>query len=471
MDVFTALQTAVSGLKAQSFSLENISGNIANSQTTGFKRVDTSFVDLVGEAQTPSRQVAGTVAANSRMTNTVQGSFNATEVGTNMALNGSGFFAVDTKTGDANGQSTFSPTDLYTRRGDFALDKEGYLVNGGGAYLKGSSLDPVTGQTTGQGPIQISNSILPAHGTTTITYSANLPKMPATTNANASVPGSELLGTLTSGADPAKRSDADTATKTISASDSQSFVNGSILGPSLTAYTSAGAPVSLQTRWAKVQSGDATASPATNDIWNLFYANQSAIANTPSNTAPAWTNAGTAFQFNGSGQLVSPTGNSVPISGVTVDGVSLGNLTLKYGAGGLTGYAASGGTVSTNTLTQDGYTSGTLNSVAVTKEGRVSGTYSNGNTVDLASIKIVQFKNPDGLKANSNGNYEQTLDSGTPIVGLNGSTVVGSNVEQSNTDIASEFSKMIVTQQAYSANTKVVSTAQDMMSALINIIR
>ncbi|MDB5646125.1 flagellar hook protein FlgE [Methylobacterium sp.] len=463
MDVFTAMQTAVSGLKAQAFSLDNISGNIANSQTTGFKRVDTSFVDLVAEQQTPSRQVAGTVAANSRQTTTVQGGLNATDVGTNMALNGSGFFVVQTKTTDANGQANFSPSDYYTRRGDFALDKDGYLVNGGGSYLKGNSLDPVTGQATDEGPIKVSNSILPAHPTSSITYSANLPKTPATTNANTNVPGSELLGTLASGANPAILSG--TGSSTVSVADASSFINGSIAGPSLTAYTASGGPVGVQTRWAKVQNADTAA--GTNDVWNLFYADKSAVTS----TATSWTNAGTAFQFNGSGQLTSPATTSVTIPALTVDGVNLGNIQLNYGSGGLTGYTASGGTVTTNTLTQDGYTSGTLNNLSITKDGKVSGTYSNGNTVALANIKVVQFNNSDGLKADSNGTYEQTLDSGTPLVGLDGTTVIGGNVEQSNTDIASEFSKMIVTQQAYSANTKVISTAQDMMTALINIIR
>ncbi|WP_264045782.1 flagellar hook protein FlgE [Methylobacterium flocculans] len=463
MDVFTAMQTAVSGLKAQSFSLENISGNIANSQTTGFKRVDTNFVDLIAEQQTPTRQVAGSVAANSRQTTTVQGSLNATEVGTNMALNGEGFFAVQTKTGDAAGQSTFSASDFYTRRGDFAPDKDGYLVNGAGSYLKGNSLDPVTGQATGEGPIKISNSILPARPTSTITYSANLPKTPATKNANASIAGSELLGTLASGANPAILSG--TGTKTVSAADSASFINGSIDGPSLTAYTESGGPVGIQTRWAKVQNADTETD--TKDVWNLFYADKSTVTS----TSTSWTNAGTAFEFSSSGQLTSPTTTAVTIPALTVDDVSLGNIQLNYGSGGLTAYTSSGGTVTTNTLTQDGYSSGTLNNLSITKDGKVSGTYSNGNTVALANIKVVQFNNSDGLKANSNGTYEQTLDSGTPLVGLNGTAVIGGNVEQSNTDIASEFSKMIVTQQAYSANTKVISTSQDMMSALMNIIR
>lgn len=462
MDVFSALQTAVSGLKAQAFALDNISGNIANSQTTGFKRIDTSFVDLIAE-QSPQHTVSGTVAANSRLTTTTQGALTATDINTNMAINGDGFFVVQTKTGDANGQAAFGATNFYTRRGDFSQDKDGYLVNGGGSYLTGTSLDPVTGQSTGEGPIRISKTTLPAHATATITYSANLPKTPATTNASSGTPGSELLGTLASGADPAIRSGS--GASTVSAADAPSFIRGSIAGPGITAYTESGSAVLVQTRWAKVQNADAAS--GTSDAWNLFYQNDTAAASTDS----AWTNAGTAFQFNSSGQLAAPAGSAVTIPALTVNGINLGNIVLNYGNGGLTAYASSGGTVTTNALQQDGYTSGSLNDIAVTSEGKVTGTYTNGSTVALATVKVVQFTNSDGLKSDSNGNYEQTVDSGSPLVGYNGSSLVGGDVEQSNTDIASEFSKMIVTQQAYSANTKVISTAQDMMSALMNIIR
>ncbi|GJE19104.1 flagellar hook protein FlgE [Methylobacterium marchantiae] len=462
MDVFTAMQTAVSGLKAQAFSLENISGNIANSQTTGFKRVDTNFVDLVAE-QAPNRQVAGSVMANSRLTTTIQGNINATEVPTNIALNGEGFFVVQTKSGDANNQTTFSSNNLYTRRGDFAPDKDGYLKNGGGAYLTGTSLDPVTGRATSEGPIQISTSTLPAKATTTINYSANLPKTPATTNYSSTVAGSELLPATGFATDP--RITTGTGAATVPATEASKLLANSIDGPSLTAYTTSGAPVTINTVWAKVQNGNASATPATNDVWNLFYQNNNAVTD----TASAWTNAGTAFEFNSSGQLVTPAATSVSVPNVTVNGINLGAISVAYGAGGLTAYTATEAT--TRTLTQDGYSAGQLNSVSVNSDGEVVGSYSNGNSIALAKIKVVQFTNPDGLKADSSGNYLQTLDSGAPRVGLNGTTIEGSNIEQSNTDIASEFSKMIVTQQAYSANTKVISTAQDMMSALINIIR
>src|SRR4030088_502746 len=93
MGIFGALTTAVTGLRAQSFALENISGNIANSQTTAFKRIDTSFEDLIPDDQ-PSHQLAGNVIANSRSTNTVQGDMQTSSIGTFMAINGDGFFVV-----------------------------------------------------------------------------------------------------------------------------------------------------------------------------------------------------------------------------------------------------------------------------------------------------------------------------------------------------------------------------------------
>ncbi|MCJ2082441.1 flagellar hook protein FlgE [Methylobacterium sp. J-090] len=464
MDIFSALQTAVSGLQAQSYSLNNISGNIANSQTTGFKRVDTNFVDMIAE-QPLNKQVSGSVGAFSRLTNTLQGGLISTGIDTNMALSGQGFFTVQTKTGDAAGQASFSSAQYYTRRGDFKSDNQGYLVNGAGGYLTGQSLDPRTGQTTGTGPIKISTASLAAKPTTSIAYAANLPMTPSTKNAVAGNADSTLLKTLPSGAyTPTLTNAATPALGTaIKGSDATTFMNETLSGGSLTAYTETGAPMTVQMRWAKVQNA-ATTPTAQNDVWNLFYLGNSKAGGTDD----AWQNVGQAFTFE-AGQLKEPTAPVIP--DLTVDGVKLSNVGLNIAAGGLTQYANSEGTVRTDTVQQDGYASGTLTSLAVTSDGKVTGTYSNGNSAALAQVGIVQFKNPDALKGNTNGNYSQTLDSGAPISGLNGSSVVGGEIEQSNTDVAAEFSKMIVTQQAYSANTRVMSTAQTMMSDLINIIR
>src|ERR1700756_3225750 len=102
MGIFGALTTSVAGLQAQSFALENISGNIANSQTTAFKRVDTSFSDLVSDAAL-KQQKAGGVIAMSRATNTVQGDIQAAAESTFMAINGNGFFVVQKPSGFPDG--------------------------------------------------------------------------------------------------------------------------------------------------------------------------------------------------------------------------------------------------------------------------------------------------------------------------------------------------------------------------------
>lgn len=427
MDLFSALQTSVSGLQAQSYAISNISGNIANSQTTGYKRVDTSFVDLMTET-TPKREVAGSVLAQSQLTNTIAGNVVSSSIPTNMSIAGTGFFTVVQKTGDANGSPTFSGTNAYTRRGDFAPTADGYLMNGAGGYLTGNMLDPQTGQVTGSGALKIGNPTLPAQETTTITYAGNLPATP----------------TISATADPA----------------------GSIAGPSLTAYTSSGAPITVNMRW--VQTPPTTG--ATSTSWSLVY-------NDSATSTPNWTDSGTTFTFDSTGKLTSPAATTttpstttVNLNGKTISGYTFNNLTLDI-TGGLTQYADPSGAATTSTLSQNGNTSATLTSVAVGTDGKINGTFSNGSVVALATVGIAQFANPDGLKADTNGNYLQTADSGVPIAGLNGSTITGASLEQSNTDIASEFSKMIVTQQAYSANTRVMSTAQTMMSDLLNVIR
>ncbi len=181
MGIYGALSTAVTGLRAQAFSLENISGNIANSQTTGFKRIDTDFVDLIPDAP-QDRQTAGSVIAKSRSTNNVQGDIKSAASETYMAINGNGFFVVEPRIGQSDGDSVFAGANYYTRRGDFELDEGGYLVNGSGYYLKGLPIDPVTQNISGSVPqvLRLSNQFLPASQTTRINYQLNLPQLPKT---------------------------------------------------------------------------------------------------------------------------------------------------------------------------------------------------------------------------------------------------------------------------------------------------
>jgi flagellar hook protein FlgE len=597
MGIFDALNTAVGGLQAQSFSLQNISGNIANSSTIGYKGTDTSFQDLIPDATSPSEQVAGGVIASAQQTITTQGTISASTVATNMAINGDGFFDVMMPTSTVDNTPVFNGVPDYTQRGDFQVNANGNLVNGAGYYLMGVTVDPTTGNPTGNVPtvLQFQNNFQPAQATTSISYALNLPTTPSTTASSTGAAGSIVaaggldLADFTAGSNPLVTGTASYTNKAVNgtviadqdgavvpssatalsgaagtdslnpgfvagntitvdgtvltfvasgatgnelnvtdsvgtllskiqsitgvapsisstgaitlntggaasltvssnnaaafgalgfaapvnaagtpnpgtgaviANDSTTFVNESISGGAVTAYNTAGTPVNVQLRWALTS----TAGGA--DTWNLFYqSNPSATG-----TQAEWTNVGTNFTFGSSGALTSPTTGTVSIPNLTVGGQSLGAVSLNFGSSGLTQYASTGGTATINTLTQNGYAAGQLQSLAVNNNGIVVGTFSNGQNIDLAAVTLSHFNGTNYLQALNGEAYAATEQSGPAIAGASG-TISGSSLEGSNTDIADEFTKLIVTQQAYSANTKVITTANDMVQDLLNVLR
>jgi flagellar hook protein FlgE len=604
MGIFDALNTSVGGLQAQSFALQNISGNIANASTVGYKGIETSFEDLIPDATTPSRQVAGGVTAFAQATISTQGTVSASTVATNMAINGDGFFSVQAATGTVDNAPVFNGITDYTRRGDFQVNANGNLVNGAGYYLMGVAVDPKTGNPIGNVPqvLQFQNNFVPAQATSAVQYAANLPTTPATTASTTASAGTLtaagglnpsdfaqnplVLGTpptpfgdntvtgsaalnqaatpapitaatalsgtapsnslstsfvagdtitvdgtvltfVASGATGNQLNVTDTVgtllnkigsitgvTPTINAStgaitlhtgtaqnlsvsssapafgalgfnttmtasrtgggtagtgfvignDLTAFDNETISGGAVTTYNSAGTPINLQLRWAKTDSSS-LGSPH-QDTWNLFYqTNPNATG-----TKVAWVNVGTNFVFNSDGSLSSPSGSAITVPGVTVNGQSLGNLTMNFGSGALTQFASTGGTATVNTITQNGYAAGQLQSVAINNNGLVVGTFSNGQNIDLASVTLSHFNGTNYLKALNGGAFAVTDQSGPAIAGASG-TISGSSLEGSNTDIADEFTKLIVTQQAYSANTKVITTANDMVQSLLSVIR
>ena len=454
MGIFSAMTTAVSGLRAQSFALDNISGNIANAQTIGFKRNDTTFADLVTDDGAADTQRSGSVRALTQSTNGVAGGVQTSDISTNMSINGTGYFPLAKNTGSNNGVPIFSTESVYTRRGDFALDKDGYLVNGSGYYLRALPVDSTTGDPSSSTPvpIQFSKDLLPAKATTTITYRANLPQFPLTTNADTSVPGSDLLpnGSMTG---------AITISPGVSADDSASFLKNTIAGGSVTTYDGNGNPINLQMRWGK------TAESSTGGTWNLFYLSDS----TATGSGQMWTNVGTDYAFDNTGKL-NPAIPSTALTGVTVNGTTVGDITLDFGATGLTQYADTNGTLQVNSLSQDGYAAGQAIGVSVTDGGHIVANYSNGQTLEVGRVVLAGFNGEDQLQKLDGGAFAETIDSGPAILGATGK-VTGSSLEASNTDIASEFSKLIVTQQAYSANTRIVSTADQMMQEVMSMKR
>lgn len=248
MGIFGALTTAISGLQAESLALEHISNNIANSRTTAYKRVETSFSELVAESN-PRNLGGGVVLANSRPTNDIQGDIQSSEISTHMAINGEGYFIVEQPAGSADGLPTFQGVDLYTRRGDFETDRNGFLVNGAGYFLKGIPIDPVTGNPAGNQPslVRISRDFLSAQATTDVSYRANLAQLPQTANYDANVPDSELLSVAGFAVDPTV-----SGTGIIQAGDTDTFLEQSLAGGAVTSFDAGGNPVNIQLRWAKI---------------------------------------------------------------------------------------------------------------------------------------------------------------------------------------------------------------------------
>lgn len=589
MGIYGALSTAVTGLRAQAFSLENISGNIANSQTTGFKRIDTDFVDLIPDVS-QQRQTAGSVLAYSRSTNNIQGDIKSVTTETFMAINGDGFFVVEPRTGQADGTATFAGTNYYTRRGDFELDSGGYLVNGSGYYLKGLPIDPATKNISGSVPqvLQLSNQFLPAEQTTRINYQLNLPQLPKTAAYQESgTVGSELLrasdfvamtpdaAASTTGG-PATSTDAastiasdgesltitigatsrtyafntagsttmpaininDAATdtvgevlaaiqadliaqgatgasvglsggnivvtagnitdsitiadgttgssiigfglsdgtydpsiaqstllaarvNTIAAEDGGDFISQSISGGAITVYAESGAPANVQMRWAKVNStvnGGA-------DRWNLFV-----LTNAEATGAQtAWTRVGGDYTFGTNG-APNPAVESTELTALTVNGVLIGDVRLQHGTSGLTQFADPNGNAEVTSLSQNGYSAGEFVSVGVNDSGRVVVSYNNGQQLEVAQVVTANFNATNQLKRMDGGVFASTAESGEPILDNDGG-IIGSSLEASNTDISEEFTKLIVTQQAYAAGTRIVSTADEMLQEVLNMVR
>ncbi|MGD0151211.1 MAG: flagellar hook-basal body complex protein [Xanthobacteraceae bacterium] len=441
------MTTAVSGLQAQSFALQNISGNIANSQTVGYKETDTAFDALVSQAAL-GEQTSGGVFATSVASNGVQGTIQNETVATDMAINGQGYFVVTQPTGNSGTAPQFSGVNDYTRRGDFQMDSNGYMVNGAGYYLMGIPVDPATGAPTSSSPqvLQFNNNFLPAQATNSISYAANLPSAPPTGVLNPATFNVNPLDAASGG------------TGTVEGQDATTFTNASLDGGSVTAYDSLGNPVNVQLRWAETASSGGTSS------WQLFYQTNSSA----SGTQVAWQNVGTTFTFNSSGQLTSPTSSSLSLTGLAVNGDTVGNVTLNYGSN-LTQFASTTGSVQVNSLTQNGFGAGSLQSLSVA-QGQIVGSFSNGQTVALADVTVATFNGQDSLQSLNGEAFAATPESGNPNFSGTGS-VVGSSLEASNVDIATQFSQLIVAQQAYSANARVMTTADQMIQSLLTVIQ
>lgn len=269
------------------------------------------------------------------------------------------------------------------------------------------------------------------------------------------MPNSELLNVASFNQNPTVA-----GTGIVTGDEAQEFIDQSISGGSVTTYNATGVPANIEFRWAKTDSVQAGGS----DKWELFYLSDSSATG----ANPAWVNAGQVYAFGADGKL-APSIDNITLNNVSINGLDLGNVQIDHTSGQVTQYATVDGTARTN-VQQNGYTSGEFVSIKLTDDGRINATYSNGRSLPIASVALASFSSDNNLAKANGGAFRETTASGNPTYTSLGSIVSGA-LESSNTDIADEFSKLIITQQAYSANTRIVSTGDKMMQETLNMIR
>jgi flagellar hook protein FlgE len=417
------MNSGVSGLRAEGEAIGVVGDNIANVNTTGFKSQRVIFQDVLGHsilAGTSSAMPGSGVKVGDIQQLFTQGSLSNTGVSTDLAISGDGFFTVK---GAVNGLAG----DFYTRDGTFNINKDGNLVNPSGLQVQGYQANPDGTFQASISSLKVPTSALPANATTKMSVTANLDQ---TTLATKDA-GTPLTFDVTN---PSATSDYSTT---------------------MTVYDSLGAGHTMDVYFNQNASGDWT--------WN-------AVSQADATAAPAVVGTGT-LTFDTTGALTA--GNTGAIA-TTFTGANATAITLDFGTGtnGVTQFASPS---NVSSQSQDGYSSGDFSGVAVDGQGVVTGLYTNGQQLAIGQLAIAKFRSNDGLGRAGQNLWIETRDSGAVAFGTAGSggrgAVSAGALEGSNVDLAEEFVGLIQHQRSFSANSKTITTADEMLQELINIKR
>src|SRR5579875_366605 len=426
MSVFGALYAAVSGLNANSNALGIISDNIANSNTVGYKETSTDFSTLVTSSGSPSLYSPGGVQSAPFYNVSQQGVLQAESTPTDIALSGGGFFVVNSSAADTGETS-------YTRAGDFTVDANDNLVHSAGQYLQGQVLTFAQAQAIQNGnynqlsattlnslqTVNVTNNAGAAQPTANVSLVANLPANDTSTPETITVPVYDSLGV------------SHTMTLTLT-------------------------PTGTANQWsvaaALSNAGSSTATIAAGD--NLIQFNSDGSLNS----------AGTTFN----------TANALSIAWdpTVSSGTSPQTISFDLGTDGETnGLSQIGTSFTVGQINQDGVAFGSFSGVTIDSHGVVTANYDNGLHRAIYMIPVATFSNPDGLQPISGNSYLETNASGSVLLRQSGEgaagTIAPSSLENSTVDIATEFSNLIITQRAYEANSKIITTSDQMLETLI----
>jgi flagellar hook protein FlgE len=443
MGITSAFFSATSGINATSRALSEIGNNIANAQTIGFKTRTVSFGDLfgaslgVGGASTSLVEGRGVRVLGVDPSFT-QGSLQTTSNALDLAIDGDGFFQVS----DASGLPFFS------RAGQFNVDSNGNLVNPAGLRLQGYQADAAGNINVGSlGDLVLTTTQQIGAATVDVSMSGNI---------NATEP---IIAPTTAQllADPANSSNSQFSTG-VRVFDSLG------VGHDLTVYFAKTANNTWQYNVIAPQ-GEVTVLPANENITtgNALVAQGTLTFSSNGLLLTESDPAGHAMSFNNGSTAPQPIIFDFGTS-ITTDGGTGTDGMLQQGAASVL-----------LTLSQDGFANGTLSSTSIAENGLIEGRFSNGTTRNLGQVALTRFINPDGLQPIGKNLFIQSGDSGTPLVGTPGlgsfGKVIASTLEASNVDLGDELVNMIIMQRGFQANSRIITTTNDLLGELVNLAR
>lgn len=414
MGLYSAFYASLSGLSANASSLNVIGNNLANLNTVGYKGSSTTFQDLFAAA----------LGANS-----TSGNGNPIQIGLGTRL-----ATVFQNFGQGSFQSTNSVTDmalqgsgfftlaakgggrLYTRAGNFTIDGSGNLVDPNGHAVLGWNR---TAAGTLNTTLPVTSINIPTGITSPATASRNFGFV-SNLNSTAAV-GTQFTSTIQ-------------------------------------VYDSLGTTHSLIVTYTKTA----------NNTWDY------AISTDDPTIVPATVSSGT-LQFDNAGQLINPATNPAPFTVPWGNGAQAQSLTWNIWSSGTSNLTQFASSSSTSNSFQDGFGAGTIRSLSVDQDGKIIGNFTNGQTIALAQVSVAVFSNMNGLQKEGDNSWSETLASGPPSIGLANQggrgQILGAQLEQSNVDVAEEFTRLIISQRGYQANSRIVTTTDELLQETLNLKR
>ncbi len=431
--MLTSLYTAISGMSANGTYLSVVGDNIANLNTIGFKASRVSFADVMSQTITGiagTSQVGRGVLLSRISPLFTQGSFETTGSALDLAIDGDGFFIV------SDGGARY-----YTRAGQFSINKDGYIVNPEGLILQGFVVDS-SGNITGTlGDLRVATTQSPAKITSSVDIAVNL-------DATATVATDPF--TLDGNGD--------------GVNDDPANYN---FTTSLTVYDSQGGAHEITLYF--VKTGD--------NAWEVHY-----VQEDPANPGQLIEAGVQNLTFNEDGSLENDNATAINFdfgAGVITPqpitfnfGTGTGETPAGNGLDGTTQFASDFAVINLN---QDGYGAGFLKNLIVSEDGIITGVFTNGQTRVIAQVALAKFLSPTGLSKMGRNLYAESYDSGQPIISAPDTSglgrVLSNTLELSNVDLAEEFVKMISAQRGFQANSRVVTTTDELLQELVNLKR